>query len=231
MVNLPHVVGDAILVLVPMILSLTVHEFAHAWVATRLHDDTPRNLGRLTLNPLAHADLMGTILLPLLILVANGATGLSAVGMGLPFLGWAKPVPVNPTRFRRSVSMRTGMMLVAFAGPIANLILSFICLVIYTFLLRTGYLEEVSPSIRTLLFYMFFTNIGLFVFNMIPVYPLDGQKVLAGLLPRASAERFEHFNLQFGWILLLGLIFMGRNILALPIMWVSRGLLNLVGIS
>src|SRR4051812_18777201 len=106
------------MVLIPMILSLTVHEFSHAWAAKRVGDNTGELAGRLTLNPLAHADPFGTVLLPLLILMANGA-----VGMGrIPFFGWAKPVPFNAGRFTRKVTARMGSTLVAAAGPISNLL-------------------------------------------------------------------------------------------------------------
>src|SRR5262249_40137549 len=101
---------ERILYLIPMVLSLTVHEWAHAYPGFRLGDDTAAREGRLTLNPLPHMDPIGTFLLPLL---------------KVPF-GWAKPVPVNPLRFRRDVTMRTGMMITAAAGPLSNLALAFI---------------------------------------------------------------------------------------------------------
>src|SRR5512143_3587864 len=100
--------ADQIIVLIPLWVSLSVHECAHAWAAWRLGDDTARLLGRMTLNPMAHVDPIGTLLLPLL---------------GVPF-GWAKPVPVQPHRFRRTVSMRTGMMITALAGPLSNVLLA-----------------------------------------------------------------------------------------------------------
>ena len=96
------------LVFIPILLSLTVHEWAHAWSAWRLGDDTAKLLGRMTLNPLDHIDPVGTLLLPLI---------------GIPF-GWAKPVPINPLRFRRTVSLRLGILIVAAAGPISNLLLA-----------------------------------------------------------------------------------------------------------
>src|SRR5215468_292941 len=105
-----------------LILSLTVHEWAHAYSAFRLGDDTAARQGRLTLNPLPHIDPFGTILCPLL---------------GVPF-GWAKPVPVVPSRFRRDVNMRTGMMITAAAGPLSNLALAVVCTVLYGLLLRFG---------------------------------------------------------------------------------------------
>src|SRR5580700_1620810 len=114
-----HDLLERILGLIPLILSLTVHEWAHAYSAFRLGDDTAARMGRMTFNPIPHIDPFGTILCPLL---------------GIPF-GWAKPVPVNPTRFRRDVSMRTGMMITAAAGPISNLLLAVLCSVAYGMLL------------------------------------------------------------------------------------------------
>src|SRR5574340_802071 len=109
-----------LMMLIPLVLSLSVHEFAHAWSAWKLGDDTADRMGRLTLNPLAHVDPVGTLLLPLL---------------GIPF-GWAKPVPVQPHRFRPTVNMTTGMMLVAVAGPLANLGLAVLCVLVEALLLR-----------------------------------------------------------------------------------------------
>src|SRR5687768_7374424 len=109
-----------VMILIPLLLSLTVHEWAHAYSAYRLGDDTAEREGRLTLNPIAHIDPLGTLLLPLL---------------GIPF-GWARPVPVNPTRFRRDVSMRSGMMLTAAAGPASNVVIAVLASIVYGLLLR-----------------------------------------------------------------------------------------------
>src|SRR5262252_9131058 len=110
------------MILVPLLLSLTVHEWAHAYSAHRLGDDTAERQGRLTLNPIPHIDLVGTLLLPLL---------------GVPF-GWAKPVPVNPARFKRTVNMRTGMLITAAAGPFSNLVLAILAAVILGIIHRTA---------------------------------------------------------------------------------------------
>src|SRR4029077_13823616 len=141
------------MLLVPLLLSLTVHEWAHAWSAHRLGDDTAAKLGQLTLNPIAHIDPVGTLLLPLL---------------GIPF-GWAKPVPVNPTRFRRGVSMSRGMMITAAAGPISNVVLAVVCAVAF------GLVARFSPDALTsrfgvapLLMAMIQINVTLAIFNMLP---------------------------------------------------------------
>src|SRR5262249_30519600 len=113
---------ERIMYFVPLLLSLTVHEWAHAWSAWRLGDDTAAMQGRLTLNPPAHMDPIGTLILPL---------------AGVPF-GWAKPVPVNPLRFRRGISMRGGMMITAAAGPVSNLLIALGCAVALGIALRFG---------------------------------------------------------------------------------------------
>lgn len=226
--SLSTLIAQAFLVLVPMILSLTVHEYAHGLAAKLLGDDTAERAGRLNLNPLSHIDPMGTILLPMLTLVASGAMG---GGGHIPFFGWAKPVPFDSGRFTRKLRVRTGLMLVAAAGPLSNLIMAFICAGIISVAQHTGTLDAISPPMAMLLQQMMWTNIGLFVFNMIPVYPLDGQKVVAGLLSSANALRFDQFNHQFGTMLLLGVIFFAREIITYPVILVSRGLLAAVGLG
>lgn len=223
-----EIIARAVLVLVPMILSLSVHEFAHAFAAMRLGDDTAERQGRLNLNPMSHIDPFGTVLLPLMILITNGAM-FGGAG-GVPFFGWAKPVPVEPGRFTRSVTMRRGMMLVAAAGPLSNVALALLCAGIYATALHTGALSGLPEPLRQLLLMMVQINIALAIFNMLPIYPLDGHKVLSGLLPGESAARFDAFNYQFGSFLLLGVIFFARDVLAFPIHAAVGGLLRAVGV-
>ena len=178
---------ERLVILIPLILSLSVHEWAHAYSAYRLGDDTAARLGRMTLSPLSHIDLFGTILLPL---------------MGVPF-GWAKPVPVNPARFTRRIHMRTGMMLTASAGPLANLVLAVLCIVLIGLLLRVAgdfYLS--NPAVGTLLKTGFQLNIGLAVFNMLPIPPLDGSRIADWLMPLRLRPLWERFS-QYGMIVLV----------------------------
>jgi Zn-dependent protease len=189
-----------VMMVIPLILSLTVHEWAHAYSAFKLGDDTALRMGRLTLNPIPHIDPIGTLLLPL---------------MGVPF-GWAKPVPVQPSRFRRDVSMRNGMMLTAAAGPASNVVLAFACVLTYMLLARfqPAWLDA-QPAVQQLLVTGLGLNLALALFNMLPVPPLDGSRVADGLMPlrfRASWERF----CQYGPILLLGVIFFGGSIISKP---------------
>jgi len=187
-------------ILIPLVLSLTVHEFAHAWSAWRLGDDTASHMGRLTLNPLAHIDPIGTFLLPLL---------------GFPS-GWAKPVPVNPARFRRGVSMGTGMMITAAAGPLSNVVLAVLCTVGYGLLLRFAP-DAASPGSGTpeLLLIMIKLNVALAIFNMIPVPPLDGSRVVDGLMPVRLRPAWEGFT-RFAPFLLVGVFIGARYIMAAP---------------
>ena len=171
---------------IPLVLSLSVHEWAHAYSAYRLGDDTAARQGRLTLNPLAHIDWVGSVLLPML---------------GVPF-GWAKPVPVNPTRFTRKVHMRTGMMMTAAAGPLSNFVLALGCIVALGVMLRMSVDNE---PVRELLALGFGMNIGLAIFNLLPIPPLDGSRVADWLMPRTLRPQWEQFA-RLGPIVLLLLL-------------------------
>jgi Zn-dependent protease len=203
------------MLLVPMILSLTVHEFAHAWSAFKLGDDTAQKMGRMTLNPIPHIDIFGTILLPLL---------------GVPF-GWAKPVPVNPARFRRTMSMGTGMMITAAAGPISNIILAILCSVIYGLCLRFLPDFDVGDSgLALLLIQSIVLNISLAIFNLIPIPPLDGSRVVDGLLPRSMRGPWEAI-VRISPILLILVFVGGRYLLSGPVSYtfdLARRLIHVV---
>ena len=177
-----------------LLFSLTVHEMAHAWTADRLGDPTARLLGRVTLNPIAHIDPIGTILFPLIAIVT-----------GVPILGWAKPVPVNVRQLRND---RRDYMLVAAAGPASNIVLAvaaaaFIALVPVS----PQVLGEpnVSAPVARFLTVMVRLNVLLAVFNMLPIPPLDGGNVLSGLLPRNAARLLDYIR-PYGFIVLYALI-------------------------
>ena len=157
----------AVLHLVVFILSLTVHEYAHARMAFALGDDTAARMGRMTLNPIPHIDPIGTILMPIL-----GSAG-------IPIIGWAKPVPVNPARVTRKISMRTGHALIAVAGPLSNLVLALVCTALIWLLHGSGLIPALPGhfSILGFLVRMAYINIALAVFNLLPIPPLDGSRL------------------------------------------------------
>jgi Zn-dependent protease len=150
---------------IPVLLALTVHEWAHAFVAFQLGDDTALRQGRLTLNPFPHLDPVGTILLPL---------------AGVPF-GWAKPVPVDPARFRPEITMEHGLLLTAAAGPVSNLILAMGCAA----LLRVSDLCAAGfhPALDSFLLRSTAINLALAMFNLLPIPPLDGSRIVDALIP------------------------------------------------
>ncbi|MBN1203450.1 MAG: site-2 protease family protein [Myxococcaceae bacterium] len=206
------------MLLIPLVLSLTVHEFAHAWSAWKLGDDTAAMQGRLTLNPVPHIDPIGTLLLPLL---------------GIPF-GWAKPVPINPARFRREVNMTTGMMLTAVAGPASNLLLAIASAVSYGLTLRWApHALAANPGLQQFLFTAMVMNVGLAIFNMLPVPPLDGSRVVEGLLPYRMRGAWERV-VQLSPLLLLAVIFFGRGLISGPARYMMgwlRELMYTLGVS
>ena len=181
-----------------LLFSLTVHEMAHAWTADRLGDPTARLLGRVSLNPLVHADPIGTVLFPLIARVS-----------GFPLLGWAKPVSVNVRQLRRQ---RTDFVLVAAAGPASNLVLALIAsssLAMMSVTPVTLGEPNASAPIAALLSRAITVNVLLAVFNMIPIPPLDGGNVLGGLLPRGLARQFDLVR-PYGFMLLYVLMFTGK---------------------
>ncbi len=189
---------------ITLLLSLTVHEWAHAWSAWKLGDNTANSMGRLTLNPFAHIDPIGTVLLPLL---------------GVPF-GWAKPVPVNPLMFR-GVGPRKGMMITAAAGPLANLCLAAICTALFALVVAAQLnLGEWREKIVALIHLAVFLNVILATFNMLPIPPLDGSRIADWLMPRELRGAWESFC-RLGPLALVGVIFLsmagGFSVIMIPV--------------
>jgi Zn-dependent protease len=198
-----------------VLLSLTIHEAAHAWTAYRFGDPTAKQLGRLSLNPLVHIDLLGTIILPLIGAISN-----------LPIIGWAKPVPVNISRLRQP---RRDFMLVAAAGPASNLVIAMVAAIAYRILVAgldssSELLSRIGPDfLARVLAWTVTSNVWLALFNLIPVPPLDGGNVLAGLLPPQSA-RILLGLMPFGFIILYVLMLSGAlsALLAPPALFLIR---------
>jgi Zn-dependent protease len=167
---------NVVLYLVTMLLSLTVHEFSHAFVADKLGDDTPRSQGRLTLSPLAHYDIWGTFVIPIMAIVMGG----------IPFIGWARPVQTNPSRYTRKISPRNGHRLVAVAGPLSNFGLAVISMGLLSLVVRTSAATAAHAgtvdAMAFLLLALVRVNLGLGVLNLLPLPPLDGSRLLPSSL-------------------------------------------------
>jgi Zn-dependent protease len=181
-----------------LIFSVVMHEMAHAWVALKCGDTTAKDLGRITLNPVPHIDLFGSILIPLFSIIATGRV----------FIAWAKPVPINPLNFR---SFKRDDTLVTVAGPLSNLIIAFLCVIsaaVFFYLLSSNPLAEGSffYEFSTYMYKMFlagiFLNVSLAVFNMLPIPPLDGSHVLANMLPDELAMRYRQIGFMGIFIIL-----------------------------
>jgi len=179
-----------------LFFSIIFHEFAHGYMAFRRGDDTAYHSGRLTLNPLPHIDFMGTIALPVLCHFA-----------GLPMFGWAKPVPINPLRL---YTPRTDVVKVAACGPLSNLLLAAACAVFMklALLARASLGPEMTVTMVKAMGFGITINIVLAVFNLIPLAPLDGSRIVAGLLPYNMAARYES-HARYAPFILIALIFTG----------------------
>ena len=186
---------DYLTIAPPILLALTFHEYAHAYIANRLGDPTAKLMGRLTLNPLVHLDLLGTAMLFIV------------------HIGWAKPVPVNPINFRNP---KRDLLWVSLAGPAANLLLAFL-FGMGLRIIGIGYLVGDMSVVLKMIWYGMYINIILAVFNLFPIPPLDGSKILMGLIPEKYEQQLEPL-LKYGPTILIALIVFGfvtKN----PILW------------
>lgn len=187
---------EVIYILVSFVIAITIHEFMHAYTAHKLGDDTAKRLGRITFNPISHFDPIGFL-------------GMVMIALGYPFIGWGKPVPVQPGSFRGRWARhrKEGMLLVAAAGPLSNIIQAIVAAIPFQIMLRND-----IGSYDTLLFLQTFISINILLaaFNMIPIPPLDGYKILTGILPGFWTPILRPLE-QYGFMILILFIFVGNR--------------------
>lgn len=208
--------------MVVLLLAISAHEAAHAWMSDKFGDDTARLLGRVTLNPAAHTDPIGTLLIPIVGFIFG------SMGQSIPLIGWGKPTPVNPLRWRNK---DLANVMVSIAGILANILIASIAFLILKIILMRGGPEILPVGIQEpiwlFLVYLLTMNVSLAVFNLLPFPPLDGSKVLETFLPPSMQPLLEMME-QYGYIILMILIYLGffRAIIT-PVMWIVEYLLYL----
>jgi Zn-dependent protease len=215
----PEKVRQILIYVFVLVVSVAFHEFGHAIMADRLGDDTPRRQGRVTLNPLAHADPIGTLLLPLI-----------SAGMGVGGFGWGRPVQWNPARINRKHKMSTARILVAIAGPMMNIVLAVVVTAVHAILQAKGVVPKYG-RVAGILDFAVYTNFILFFFNLIPAPPLDGGHVAEGLTPYKHRAAFENFA-RFGPFILMAVVLIPQlaQIFIVPAVWCGSHLSHLFGL-
>lgn len=203
---------------IPLIFAITLHEAAHGLAAKRYGDDTAFMLGRVTANPIPHIDLVGTILVPGVLLLGSALTGLGGV-----LLGWAKPVPINT---RKLNPFRKGMLMVALAGPLSNFCQALVWFIFLRAFINSGMLTQ---SLLDITVAGVLVNFYIMAFNLLPLPPLDGGRIVTMLLPYNAAQQFARLE-QYGMIFLVVLIMSGLlNYWMRPFVYVGKNLLSFVG--
>jgi Zn-dependent protease len=201
------VIGELIIYMVVLVFAISAHECAHAWMSYKFGDDTARLLGRITLNPVAHTDPIGTLLIPMAGFILGHIGGAAAT---IPLIGWGKPTPVNPLRWRNK---DVANVMVSVAGILANLMIATCSLVLFKLVFQYTSASAIIPGafgqpIKLFLLYALIMNVSLAVFNLIPIPPLDGSKILSTFLP-ASMQPTLEFLERFGFVILLMLMWWG----------------------
>ena len=206
-IDLANFISHLVIYMVVLLLAISVHEAGHAWMSYKFGDDTAYMLGRVTLNPVAHTDPIGTLLIPIISFILGAFGG--ALG-SIPLIGWGKPTPVNP---RKWTNYKWGNVMVSVAGVLANLILLIIGIVAAKIMLTQGFqvLDFFGTSKNPLAIFvgnLMLLNLSLFVFNLLPFPPLDGSKILQTFMPESTEPIFNLLE-QFGFLILMFLIYIG----------------------
>ncbi|HEU4508821.1 MAG TPA: site-2 protease family protein [Pyrinomonadaceae bacterium] len=223
--NPEQIIPQLIIYMVVLLLAISAHEAAHAWMSYKFGDDTARLLGRITLNPVAHTDPIGTLLIPIAMFIFSA---IGSPAASIPLIGWGKPTPVNPLRWRNK---DLANVMVSIAGILANILIATIAFIILKVLLVTGATENLQRStvepVGLFLSYLLIMNISLAVFNLLPFPPLDGSKILDTFLPASMRPVLEMLE-QYGYIILMLLIYLGVfNAIITPVLRVVEFLLYL----
>ena len=205
--DIANLVSHLIIYMVVLLLAISAHEAGHAWMSHKFGDDTAYMLGRVTLNPVAHTDPIGTLLIPIIAFILGSMGG--ALG-SIPLIGWGKPTPVNP---RNWTNYKLANVMVSIAGVLANLILLAIGFIAAKIMMTQGFqvadfFGYSKKPVAILVGNMMLLNLSLFVFNLLPFPPLDGSKILSTFLPR-SAQPILDLLEQFGFLILMFLIYIG----------------------
>jgi len=196
---------------IPFLFALSFHEFAHGFMAKKFGDPTAESMGRLTLNPMAHADILGTYVLPL-----------AAILFAMPFFGWAKPVPVD-SRYLKNP--KTDMFWIALAGPLSNVLLTFVGALLLA-LVFSGVAGEAGPGLHKMLEMFIVINLFLALFNLLPIHPLDGGKVFARFLPYEWNRWLEMHQGTLSMVLLVAFLLGGFRFLAYPVYAIAQVLIS-----
>ena len=198
----PELIAQLVIYMVVLIFAISAHEAAHAWMSYKFGDDTARLLGRITLNPVAHTDPIGTLLIPIAgFIIGNLGGPLSTI----PLIGWGKPTPVNPLRWRNK---DLANVMVSAAGIMANLTIAIVTLIIIKILQYSGTINQIPESLEMFLRFALVMNVSLAVFNLLPFPPLDGSKILETFLPESFRPVLSVME-QYGFMILMVLMYMG----------------------
>jgi Zn-dependent protease len=206
-IDLANFISHLVIYMVVLLLAISCHEAGHAWMSYKFGDDTAYLLGRVTLNPVAHTDPIGTLLIPAISFMLGAFGG--ALG-SIPLIGWGKPTPVNP---RKWTNYKWGNVMVSIAGVLANLILLIIGIIAAKIMLAQGFalgdfFGQSTNPLAILVGNLMLLNLSLFVFNLLPFPPLDGSKILQTFMPESAEPIFTLLE-QFGFLILMFLIYIG----------------------